>query len=167
MKTKVCLIAVLLLFVFCGSSSAQNRCRYWQAQIDWDIKLPESAAPVDETGDRNVLEAINCFLKLEGKHQPSSLQGATKLYVSQGFPPAPVEVAALYYISYLFKQKWDHADAIALVKPGDIHNFNPPESVKKAYGYYREWFREVNRLGLAKAREIKLEPLAGKDVRWY
>lgn len=167
MKTEVSRMAILLLFIFCGSSNAQTTCKYWQAKIDEDIHPPKNAQAVNEASDRDVMEAINCFLLLKGKHQPSKLQGATKFYVSQGFPPAPVEVAALYYISYLFKQKWDHADAIALVKRGDIYNFNPPEIVERAYEYYRVWFKEVQRVGLAKAREMKLEPLDGKEVRWY
>jgi hypothetical protein len=160
-------ITILCLLIFWESSNAQNKCRYWQAKVDWDTELPESSTSVNETGDQSVVEAINCFLALEGKHQPSKLQGATNPRVSQTFPPAPVEVAALYYISYLFKQKWDHADAIALVESGNIHEFNPPDGVKRAYEYYRAWFKKVQRVGLAKAREMKLEPLDGKDVRWY
>ena len=57
-------------------------------------------------------------------------------------------------------------DAIALVGDKD-HGINSPDAVRKAYQYYREWFEKVKRVGVEKAREMRIEPLKGKDVRWY
>ena len=85
--------------------------------------------------------------------------------VSQNFAPASIEVAALYYISFLYTQKWDHASAMALRdEHGDI---DKPEAVRRAFRSYRKWFDEVKRVGLFEAREMKLEPLKDTQVDWY
>ena len=81
--------------------------------------------------------------------------------------PITAEVAALYFISYLYYQKWDHASLVVLIDRDDSREIeSSDENVKKAYGYYREWFERVKAIGIVKARELKIEPLKGKDVRW-
>jgi hypothetical protein len=42
-----------------------------------------------------------------------------------------------------------------------------PEAVRQAYQSYKKWFEQVKRLGLAKAREMKIEPLKDTKVHWY
>ena len=101
---------------------------------------------------------------MEGNKQ-AAFSGAVQLYVSQSFENTPADVAALYYISFLYHQKWDHSDAVALSgKDGAV---NTPEVVSEAYRGYKKWFAQVKRVGLAKAREMKLDPLKGTKVRWY
>jgi hypothetical protein len=139
-------------------------CKYWQSKVDPRITLPQTKAR-EETGDEQVLQAIECLLKLQGRKDESKLRGATKLTVSQGFGPASVEVAALYYISYLYFQKWDHGSAIALRDAkGEV---DKPAAVAQAYKSYKRWFKRVKSVGLTKAREMDLRPLSDTRVRWY
>jgi hypothetical protein len=121
---------------------------------------------MDEENPAKIMQAVECLLKLEGNKNKAKFSGATNPRVSQLFEPATVEVAALFYVSYLFYQKWDHADAIALVGENN-QKVNTPKTVKKAYKYYRSWFKQVKSIGIVKARKMKIEPLKGKDVRWY
>lgn len=108
---------------------------------------------------------IECLLKMEGNKHKAAFSGAVKDYVSQSFENTPADVAALYYISYLYHQRFDHADAVAL--SGANGAVNTPEVIREAYRGYKKWFAEVKRVGLARAREMKLDPLKGTKVRWY
>lgn len=147
----------------CEMKKQSPDCRYWRSKVDATVE--PASATINETDDRIILEGIDCLLRLEGNKHSAKFSGATKPYVSQLFKPATVEVAALYYISYLYYQKWDHADAVALRdESGEI---DKPEAVRQAYQSYKKWFEEVKRVGLAKARETKLRPLADTNVHWY
>jgi hypothetical protein len=55
---------------------------------------------------------------------------------------------------------------IAIVLYDQHGNRNSKKTIRKAYRYYREWFAKVQKLGLSKAREMKLDPLSDQDVRW-
>ena len=80
-------------------------------------------------------------------------------------PQPTVEIMALYYISYLYEEDWEHAVGIALWdKHGKI---NPPGSVHAAYLAYRRWFRRVQSVGLQQARKEHLQPLQGTEIEWY
>jgi|GEM_PF-1324560 len=113
--------------------------------------------------DEEVMAAIGCLLKCKGNKNPAKIGGVTTIYFSQFYPDASIEVAALYYISYLYKANYTHAMGIALRKDG---RFNPPGAVEIAYSYYEKWFEKVKKIGLAKARKLKLEPLEGSGVSW-
>jgi hypothetical protein len=113
--------------------------------------------------DEEVMAAIGCLLKCKGNKSPSGISGVTTIYFSEFYPDASIEVAALYYISYLYKANPTHAIGIALRKDG---KFNPPGAVELAYKYYEKWFEKVKEIGLAKARELKLEPLEGSGISW-
>jgi hypothetical protein len=130
------------------------------------VKVPDIFQPIDEKNPGTIMQATECLLKLEGNKKKARFSGATNPYVSQLFKPATVEVAVLFCVSYLFYQKWDHADAIALVGD-DNQKISAPKTVQDAYKYYRRWFKQVQAIGIVKAREMKVEPLKGKDVRWY
>jgi hypothetical protein len=87
--------------------------------------------------------------------------------------PAPINLAALYYISYLYTGNWKHGSAIALRGP-EVESTDTPglyatrqEAVHKAYASYRRWYEEVKRVGLPRAREKKLDPLEGTGLSWY
>lgn len=112
-----------------------------------------------------VFAGIECFLSLQGRKYDSKLSGATRPDVSQTFGTTRTDVAALYYISYLFTQKWDFADAPFLQDgKGKINN---DEAVSTAYEMYRQWYLKVTELGLEEARKQKLDPLAGSGITWY
>ena len=111
------------------------------------------------------MAGIECLLKMEGNKNRARFSGAVKDYVSQLFENTPADVAALFYISYLYHQKWDHADAVAL--RGSDGSVNTPKVVQDAYRSYKKWFAEVKRIGLSKAREMKLDPLKHTKVTWY
>jgi hypothetical protein len=149
----------------CDKKKESAGCYYWQSKVDAGLVSPADDKKVDETDPRIILDGIDCLLQMESNRNPAKFSGATNPYVSQIFQPATVEVAALYYISYLYYQKWDHADAIALrSENGEI---NSPKAIQRAYKSYRKWFEEVRKIGLAKAREMKLDPLKDAKVRWY
>lgn len=156
---------LLLLMLICGVSIQEVKagvCRYWQAEVDAEIDVDFE---IDETDTKNILTGIECLLKLEGKKKEGLFSGATSSSVSQTFPDASIEVCALFYASFLFYQNWEHANAVALVdEDGWI---NSADSIKRAFKSYRVWLRNGKRIGLQKARERKLDPLADSGIRWY
>lgn len=80
-------------------------------------------------------------------------------------PPPTIEIAALYYVTYMFEEKWDHGGGIALWnKKAEI---NPPGSVQEAYRCYREWFGKLKELGFAEVRKQGLKPLDNSSVQWF
>lgn len=122
--------------------------------------LPDTTYTIDQ-----VTTAIECLLGCKGNKNPAKISGVTHAYVSEILPSATVELAALFYISYLYKANYTHADGIALKdKDGNI---NPPGSLEKAYASYEKWFKEVKEVGLQKAREMELDPLEGSGLIWY
>jgi hypothetical protein len=143
-----------------------EKCNYWQARVDPSIKLPSDTVDLDETEEANTLEAIGCLLKLKGRTTHSIYSSPTvSFYLSLRFPRPTVEVAALYYASYLYYHNWQHAQAIILVDRNGEKNTKG--SIKVAYEAYLSWFEKVKEIGLQKAREEKLDPLNGVPVRWY
>ena len=166
MNLRTTVLTFIMIVAFCLTARGQSSCLYWQSRVDESVKMPGSFQPINEENPENVMQAIECLLKLEGNRNKAKFSGVTNPRVSQLFEPATVEVAALFYVSYLFYQKWDHADAIALVGD-DQQTVSSPKTLRKAYKYYREWFKQVKTIGIVKAREMKVEPLKGKDVRWY
>jgi hypothetical protein len=170
---KVVLSVLIAISPFVGFSSRartngmecdSDSCEFWQAKAD--ATLPRSKAPdPDLTDSTIIMAAIECLLKMEGNKHKAAFSGAMKYYVSQNFENTPADVAALYYISYLYYQKYDHADAVAL--RGKDGSVNTPEVVSKAYRGYKKWFEKVKSVGLEKAREMKLDPLKSTKVRWY
>jgi len=149
----------------CAMEKESADCQYWQSKVDAEVHTPTAAPIVDLSDQQTVLDGIDCLLQMEGNRHSAKFDGATHLYVSQLFKPTTAEVAALYYISYLYYQKWDHADAVALRdENGEV---NKPKAVRQAYQSYKKWFEQVKRLGLAKAREMKIEPLKDTKVHWY
>lgn len=145
-------------------SKQSARCQYWQSKVDETLASPLEQA-IDERDPQNILEAVGCLLQMEGNKHPARFSGATQLYVSELFEPATSEIGALYYISYLYTQKWSHADAIAL--QGDDGAINSPQDIEIAYQSYRRWFEQVKAVGIVKARQMNLQPLKDTNVEWY
>ena len=140
-------------------------CEYWRSKVDATVRSPPNTSKVDEKNPLTVIAAIECLIKMEGNKHPATFSGAVSLEASQIFPQATADVAALYYISYLYHQKWDHADAIAL--RGADGSVNTPKVIREAYRSYKKWFKSVKRVGLPRAREMKLDPLKETKVYWY
>ncbi len=166
--SNACLVAVCAV-VGCLSIEAfgemKDISQYWQSKVDATVTAPKNTPEADVTDPQVVMAGIECLLKIEGNKHPAKFSGAVNDEVSQIFPRATADVAALYYISYLYYQKWEHADAIALRGPdGEV---NKSDDIREAYRSYRKWFKQVKRVGLAKAREMKLEPLKDTKVHWY
>jgi hypothetical protein len=165
------LLALGICLIFSGYTNSQSRneicdvCLYWHSKVDYSITLPENCPKLDTTDEENILQAIDCLLKLEGRTKDSGFgTGGTSIEVSNAYPSPTVEVAALYYITYLYDQDWSHW-AIKIVDKKKERN--EPEKVKSAYKAYRKWYEQVKKLGINEARKANLTPLDGTDLCWY
>jgi hypothetical protein len=142
-------------------------CSYWTSQVDPEVKGPVGLFHPQAKDEQGTLEAITCLLALRGRTTQGTFSGVNSPYISQILPVASVEVDALYYITFLYHQRWDVADGIALADRRDPYKFNDKRVTRQAYKLYRVWFEEVKRIGLAEARLRKLDPLKGSTIRWY
>jgi len=126
--------------------------------------MGSSRITVDQNpSDEEVITAISCLLKNRGDHREARFGGVARIDISQHLPTASIELASLYYISYLYKQQWQHADGIALWnRKGEI---NPPGSVEAAF--HKRWFARVKEIGVRAARKEHLDPLKETGLFWY
>lgn len=138
---------------------------FWLTRVDKTARWPAGQKPLDETDPQNIIKGIDYLLTLRGNKNSARFCGATRFDVNSPDVPCTVEVAALFYISYLFYQKWDHAHGVALIDKE--FKLNRPQAIRKAYYYYQAWFEKVKDIGLEQARQRNLDPLKGTDVRWY
>lgn len=163
---------LLLLGVTSGaaqpkSNGIQDGCNRWRTQVD---PLKERIAIETSTlTDKEVEDGIQCLLELKGQRAKARFYGDTRANYNKSdrYRPkkqASIEIAALYYASYLFESNWEHAGSVVLVD--DNGNINTSEVVEKAFKSYREWFEKVQKIGLKRARELKLHPLEDSGVRW-
>jgi len=170
------MVRLFFLFVACGLQidrevqmrarpNSQRPCLYWYSRVDPRIKLPQDEKVPDVNDERELQKGIACLLQLEGNENPSSIKGATSPRTSQTFSTTSVQVAALYYVSYLYYEKWDHAHAAVLVDESSTKD--QKKTVAKAFEAYRRWFGEVKKIGLHEARKAEADPLAGSGIRWY
>lgn len=166
----VVLAGLTVVLLASGSAVCKDKqvvnveCRKWLSKVD--LELGSGCVQLASfPSDREVLEAIGCLLQLQGDKRPARFGGATRADVSQILPSSTIELAALYYISYLYNGHWQHADGVALWdRKGTI---NPPGSIKTAYAAYRKWFQKVKAIGIVSARARHMEPLAGTNLKWY
>lgn len=151
------------------SAGAADKCYRWRTRVDPSLKLVE--IDIENLNDDEVVEGIGCLLDLKGERRRARFYGDTKLNLNQSdryrLPekPATVEIAALFYASYLFYEKWEHANAVALYDDA-TGKINTGKLVEKAYKSYRKWYQQVRAVGLKAAREKKLDPLEGSGVSW-
>lgn len=143
-----------------------SECKNWQSLVDTSVEPPRPRFVFDVSNELDVTVGIECLLRLEGNKSPARFGGALNPGVSQTFDKATTEVAALFYVSYLFKKKFDHASAVALTdsRTGKV---NTPKSIKSAFAAYRKWFEKIKSIGIEEARKQELDPLEGTFVRWY
>lgn len=141
--------------------------------LDFDTDAPADPDRLAQLDEATVLAAIACLLQLEQDTRPANFMGITWAGVSQIFDWAPMNLAALYYASYLFTGNWKHGNAIALRGPGaevlesKYKYRTSTRAIYRAYGSYRHWYAQVKAMGLARAREEKLDPLAETGLYWY
>src|SRR5215204_4710425 len=163
------IVIIVIFFVF--DSNAQEDCNYWNAGVG--VKSSNSKrGRKDEKNPENIIEGIECLLKLEGDKSRGAFGGATSPrgeFFLKGEADSTVEICALYYISVLFYEKYDHARAVVLRYKNYEENksLNSNEAVKTAFESYRKWFAKVREIGLEEARKQKLDPLKDSDVLWY
>lgn len=148
----------------CRSQNKAISCEVWQDQLVRTEGLL-TKENIDFDNEREMFNAFECLLKLEKNKSASMMGGATRLDVSDTTGFVSIEVAALYYVSYLFWKDWEHARLMALTDGSGKRN--DVETVEIAFKSYNDWFKRIKEIGLKKAREKKIDPLAGSGVRWY
>lgn len=161
-----------------------KKCSEWQSRVDPEVKSPTAKQIVYDAitmGELNgkfdvkessfsnlsqgeALEAMDCLIKLRGRKHDSKIKGPTRPDTSQTFDASSVEVAALYWISAVYLQRWGHAGAAALRGKNGL---NSNETISKAYDSYEKWLVEIRKIGLDEARLRELDPLAGTGISWY
>jgi|GEM_PF-2909596 len=141
-------------------------CNYWRSLVDRSVEKPVTDQRIDESNSDTIIFGIRCLLTLQGNKNPARFSGVTRTDVSQTFDEATADVAALYYISYLYTGRFDHARAVALRDPQN-GQFNSDRAIGLAFQAYKKWFGKVERIGLRRAREIALDPLKGAKTGWY
>jgi hypothetical protein len=123
--------------------------------------------------DEEALAGMKCLFRLEKVTRPSRFTSQLKLAVSQLFSPAPINLAALYYINYLYTGNLNYAGAVALIGPNAAATdksgkyVTKQSAIQSAYAAYKTWFETVQKTGLKRSRELKLSPLKGSGLEWY
>jgi len=179
MKKSTILFLVSICLLAAVSAKAQrtqenfknNVCYKWRTQVDPSLK--RIAIDNSVLTDAEIEEGIGCLLKLKGKNRRARFTGATRRNIESASMyeppkhPASIEIAALYYISYLFYDNWEHAGSVSLFdEESEETHSNSKKSVERAYRSYQRWFEKIKEIGLEKAREQKLDPLTGSGISW-
>ena len=167
MSSRVVIVFLSVCVISVVDIRAQG-CNYWNAAVGEKTSNGKRGNK-DERKTKNILEGIECLLKLQGDKSRGAYSGATSFSGPAHMPDATVEINALYYISKLFYDNYRHTDAVALRRPGweNSEILNTDEIVSIAFESYRKWFEKVKEIGLKEARKQKLDPLAGSGIRWY
>ena len=127
--------------------------------------MPLMGTRLDELpSDDDAPRAIRCLLQLKGQMRPSRFGGATRFDVSEVGAETPIDVAALYYITFIYTRTWAHADAVMIDGPDGV---NRRATVKEAFAAFEAWSETVDRIGIAKVRADGLHPLRGTPLHWY
>ena len=170
MKQRVAIVLLLFATLMLiaqkseGKSEGPLTCRDWQSKVDSNMN-PEANFDPRALSDEAKIKGFECLLNLENNQSRARFSGATRMDVSQTFAPAKVNVAALFYISYVFTGRWDHSQAVAL--RGQEGRVDNASDIRRAYKSYRAWLSRVKRIGLAQAASGGLDPLTGSNVHWY
>jgi len=162
---KVLQVAAAAAIVIAGPScrAADDHCAIWRGQVDPTIEVSVRNPPPRDDSER--VAAFECLLGEQGNTGPARFSGATGTAVSAMLPDATVEVAALFYISFLYTGSWRHADGVCLVNREN--QIVAHDGVAAAYSAYRKWLARVKEVGVARAHELGLDPLEGADLCWY
>lgn len=170
MKTSLLFGLGMLLIALCQPCATAQLLDPSGACVQWDKRVDPALGnagvlPEQTPDDAEVVAAIDCLLKNQGNKNKARFGGTTNPRASQMLSGATVELASLYYISYLFTTNWQHGDGVALWNSNGV--INPSGSVDTAYAAYGVWFAHVKSVGLNEARKQRLDPLSGTGLRWY
>lgn len=167
---RICLISPQVVVLAGLALLAENpalgadECAPWRAIAD-----PRRTDEVDSSRlprDSEVVEAIRCLLELEGEKSLGRFGGATRDDTSAwAWEEATVELDALYTISWIFWQRYDHAGIVALTRDGE--GLNPPGATAEAFRDVRTWFERLKVEGIEALRLRGDGPLTSGRVRWY
>ena len=165
---KVIFILFLALVANVTFLSAQEAslCDCWLSKLDPKILAPKDCKEQKELTDQETLKIMKCLIAQKGNKSPY-IGVVLRNNVSDTFTSSPTEVVALFYISYLFYGNEDFADAMVLIYDFNLKKPNSDKSVKVAHKSYKKWLERVEMIGLKKAREMKIDPLANTKVSWY
>jgi hypothetical protein len=162
-SSQVVVLTVLALLAEVPALGA-DECASWQAIAD-----PRRTDEVDSSrlpSDSEVVEAIRCLLELEGDKSPGRFGGATRADTSAWVEEeATVELDALYAISWISWQRYDHAGIVALTRDGE--SLDSPDTVAEAFQDVRSWFERLKLEGIEALRSRGDAPLTSGRVRWY
>lgn len=168
---KASFLRLVVLFIILASYnmifSQVKDCKEWQAAVDPKIESSNPVSvhnPKQMKSNDNVLFGIDCLLQLKGRKHKSEESQVTDFTLGLRRASPSVEVLALYAVSAIYHENWQHSWAIVLTENGKK---NKQSTIKKAYKAYQAWFEKVKELGLEEVRRQKLDPLDGTGVRWY
>lgn len=139
------------------------QCERWQSKVDPAMPL-QGERLAELPADDEAVTAIRCLLAMRGRTEPARFSGATRFDVSQIAERATIEVAALYYITFIYERSWQHGDAVMIVGP---RGTNTKAAVRQAFTAVERWLETVERIGIAEVRARQLHPLAGTKLSWY
>jgi hypothetical protein len=79
-----------------------------------------------------------------------------------------IQVEALFIINQIyFDEPFLYSNYPLLEgKDGKIESIKG-RTIDKAFKAYENWFKRIQKMGFAKAKQKKIEPLTGSDVHWY
>jgi hypothetical protein len=149
-----------------GQAKAADECRRWRAMVDPQVHSASIHPEVANLADAEASFGISCLLVLEGIHRPGRFSGVTRLDVSQLLPQATVGLDALYVISAIYNQKWEHAQGIALVD-SKFQLLTPEKGAKSAFPFVKAWYARVKNLGIGKLRAEHDDPLRDSGLKWF
>lgn len=161
------LIGLFLMSALNANTPSTVDCSKWQSQVDASVVYSGTSPIVSKLNPEEKIQAISCLMELEGRRGAAKIGGVTRPDVSQILPEVSIEIAALFYIRFIYVGKWDHCDGIALMDKGG--KLNKSSSVKKVFTSYKKWFEKVKALGIEEAKAKGLDPMDDcRDVvRWY
>jgi len=121
----------------------------------------------------DTLELIKELLELEGDDRicaiPVQCYNPLVSRIYGGSKSYSIQIEALFIINQLYFSKpffYSPYPVLSNLESGASESVNGP-NVELAYRYYKEWYKTIKEIGLAKARAMNIEPLNGCKVQWY
>lgn len=177
MRRTFTLILISSLFALAPCAAPRSRagvaltdskpsCERWRAMVDPQARSSTNRPDVEHLSEAESLAGIACLLSLEGDRRLGKFSGATRMDVSQFFPRATIELDALYVISAIYNEKWDHASGVALVDRKS-RILSPRAAAKLAFPAVKAWYLRVQGGSLQELRIAQDDPLKTSGVKWY
>jgi len=167
-----CKTVIMILFVVlnCGalmqaSPSLPNEKANWTWLVDPSVAT-KPHRNLTALSEEEKIQIIECMLSLEGRKECARISGATSFRQSFAPPPSSIEVAALFFIDYIYHGKWDFCNGIALVDENG--QYNTGKSIVSAFAAHRRWFGLIKKFGLKVVIEMGIDPMffCIEDAQW-